>query len=161
MRNRNPRICDHWSTDPPKLHLQASIVHGSILRTPKLFNFDFNADPDLAFHSDPDPASKKNAEPSGSATLRATKTWENCREKYWTRQPKHEKTEEEISKHEQSKHERTEEEISKHEQPKLEGTKEEITDEQPKHERTKEEINKHKQPKQKRDIKSALHIKIH
>ncbi len=132
MQIRNPRFCDHWSTDPPELHLQAFLVHGSILRTLKLFNFDFIADPDLAFHSDPDTASKNNAETYGSATLRATQTWENCREKYQTRQPKYERTEEEITEHEQPKHERTEEEINEHEQPK--------------HERTVEEITEHEQP---------------
>ncbi len=38
-------ICDHWSTDPPQLHVEP-------LRL--LFNFDFNADPDPAFYPNAD-----------------------------------------------------------------------------------------------------------
>jgi hypothetical protein len=68
-------ICDPWSLDPPGLYfcrLQASIasVRGPpkiqrFIEPPKLRNCDFNADPDLAFHSNADPelAWKKNADP--------------------------------------------------------------------------------------------------
>jgi hypothetical protein len=40
-------------------------VHCSVFEPLKFLNFDFNADPDLAFHSnvDPEPASKNNADP--------------------------------------------------------------------------------------------------
>jgi hypothetical protein len=55
--HRSERICDHWSTDPPRLH-STSLT---------LLNFDFNADTDPAFHldagPDPDPASRNNADP--------------------------------------------------------------------------------------------------
>ncbi len=63
------RICDHWSTGPPGLHFETSRLHCGRPRLPSelpnLLNFDFNADPDPAFHSvaDPDPASPKNADP--------------------------------------------------------------------------------------------------
>ncbi len=57
-------ICNHWSTDPPRLHFEppglhlwaSTVLHG--LRASKeLLNFDFNADPDPVFHfnADPDP----------------------------------------------------------------------------------------------------------
>jgi hypothetical protein len=58
-------ICDHWSVDPPGLHFEPSGLH---CERPRLYfeplNFDFNADPDPAFHSfaDPDPATKNNAD---------------------------------------------------------------------------------------------------
>jgi hypothetical protein len=46
-------ICDYWSIVPPGLHCDCESLYV------KLLNFDFNADPDPAFHSnaDPDPAS--------------------------------------------------------------------------------------------------------
>jgi hypothetical protein len=55
-------ICDNWSTDPPELHFEPPGLHCELL---KFFIFDFNADPDPAFHSnaDPDPVSKNNADP--------------------------------------------------------------------------------------------------
>ncbi len=39
-------ICDHWSIEPPGLHSERPRPS----TTPKLINFDFNADPDSAFH---------------------------------------------------------------------------------------------------------------
>jgi hypothetical protein len=64
-------ICDHWSTDLLVLHLS---VHGTpwLRYEPRKFlNFDFNADPDPAFHSnvDLDPASKNNADPDPKPRL--------------------------------------------------------------------------------------------
>ncbi len=64
-------ICDRWSIgplglhfDPPGLYCDRPRLYFEPL---KLISFDFNADPDPAFHSnaDPDlcPASKYNADP--------------------------------------------------------------------------------------------------
>jgi hypothetical protein len=41
------KICDHWSTDSPRLHFEP----------PQVLNFDLDADPDPAFdfNVDPDP----------------------------------------------------------------------------------------------------------
>jgi hypothetical protein len=53
------QICDHWSTDTPRLYFISSrhssivSVHGSILSL-LASEFDFNADPDPAFHSNTD-----------------------------------------------------------------------------------------------------------
>jgi hypothetical protein len=79
------RICDHWSTDPPRLHFESPRPHCSVCGPPllrfeplKLLNFDFNADldSDPAFHSktdlDPDPASQNYNVPCGSESGSAT-----------------------------------------------------------------------------------------
>jgi hypothetical protein len=58
-----------WSTDPPGLHFEPPDLY--CFEPLKLLNFDFNADPDPAFHfnADSDLASKINADRCGSATL--------------------------------------------------------------------------------------------
>ncbi len=64
-------ICEHCHTEPPHLPSWASTstapprLH---FEPVKLLNFDFNEDPDPAFHSkaDPHPASKDNADQCGS-----------------------------------------------------------------------------------------------
>jgi hypothetical protein len=60
------KICDHWSTNPPGPHFEppASTCKRLYIELLKLLKFDFNADPDPAFHSntDPDPAYKINAD---------------------------------------------------------------------------------------------------
>ncbi len=81
------RICDHWYTEPPRLHLEppwaftpplwaATALNGTLFEHLKFLNFYFNSDPDQAFHFnvDSDPASQTNADPlgSGSATLLVT-----------------------------------------------------------------------------------------
>ncbi len=58
------QICDHWSTNPPGLHLEPPLFHGEPL---KLLNFVVNADPDqdpaFQYNADPDPDSQNNADP--------------------------------------------------------------------------------------------------
>ncbi len=62
------QICDHWSTDSPRLHftlplLASKALQCSIFEPPQLLNFDFDADPafdldaelDSSFHFDTDP----------------------------------------------------------------------------------------------------------
>jgi hypothetical protein len=51
--------------EPPRLHFERPRLH---LEPRKLLDFDFNAEPDPAFHSnaDPDPAFKNTADPYGS-----------------------------------------------------------------------------------------------
>jgi hypothetical protein len=62
------RICDHWSTDHPCLHLWAGLRFEPL----KLLSFYFNTDSDLGFHSntDPNPASKNNADTDPQPGLR-------------------------------------------------------------------------------------------
>ncbi len=61
--HQSERICNHWS---------AYALHGSI-QPLTILNFDFNADPDPAFHSnagpDPDPAYRNNADPDPQPRL--------------------------------------------------------------------------------------------
>jgi hypothetical protein len=50
-------ICDHWCMGPARLQFSIISVHVPPLlyfNPPKLFNFDFYADPDPDFHSDAD-----------------------------------------------------------------------------------------------------------
>ncbi len=65
------RIYEHWSQDPPGLHFKPPRLHCERTRpsaapfraSKKLLNFDFHADPDLAFHynTDPNSAFQNNA----------------------------------------------------------------------------------------------------
>ncbi len=59
------RICDHWSTDPPGLHVGRPLPSTAPFWASKLLNFDLRADqePDFPSNVDPDPASKTNADP--------------------------------------------------------------------------------------------------
>ncbi len=71
------RICDHCSSDHPGLHFELHDFIVSVHGLPRLrfeamkvLNFDFNADPDPAFHCNADqyPAPKNNADPRGSGS---------------------------------------------------------------------------------------------
>jgi hypothetical protein len=64
------RTCHNWSRDPVSLRLEPPRLHCEALQ---LLNFDFTADPDLAFYSNAnqDRASQYNVDSCGygSATL--------------------------------------------------------------------------------------------
>jgi hypothetical protein len=56
------RICAHWSTNPPGLRFEPPRLFVSVqcpawihVEPLKLLNFDFDADPEPAFHSNSDP----------------------------------------------------------------------------------------------------------
>ncbi len=52
-----------WASMPP--YWASMALHGFIVSSQKLLNFEFNADPNPAFHSntDPDPGSHNNSDP--------------------------------------------------------------------------------------------------
>jgi hypothetical protein len=73
------RICDHQTTDPPRLHFEPPRLHfeppGLHCERPrlhfeplKILNFDFDRDSDLSFLSnvDPDPAFLSNVDPDSA-----------------------------------------------------------------------------------------------
>jgi hypothetical protein len=58
------QICDHWSTNPPGLHLEPLLFHGEPLKHVNfVVNADSDQDPAFQSNADPDLASQNNADP--------------------------------------------------------------------------------------------------